>query len=110
MSISTGTIQTATLRGLPYAGNDIYEVSVDGSGEALLPSLTFTQVHRVRTRVTVAPAVGARTSRRQVSLFFECFAEVVRATSKPDDQSPTSPPQPSFAVGFGEFKETRTEP
>ncbi len=83
--ISTGTIQKATLRGLPYAGKDIYEVSVDGSGEALLPSLTFTQVHRVRTRVTVAPAVGASTSRRQVSLFFECFAEVVRATSKPDE-------------------------
>ena len=74
-----------TLRGLPYAGKDTYEVTADGVGEAVLPSLTFTQAHRVRTKVTVAPAVGASTSRRQVSLFFECFAEVVRATSKADE-------------------------
>lgn len=83
--VSTGTIQNGTLRGLPYAGKDTYEVSVDGAGEAVLPSLAFTQVHRVRTKVTVAPAVGASTTRRQVSLFFECFAEVVRATSKADE-------------------------
>jgi hypothetical protein len=83
--VSTGNIQNGTLRGLPYAGKDTYEVSVDGGGEAVLPSLAFTQVHRVRTKVTVAPAVGASTSRRQVSLFFECFAEVVRATSRADE-------------------------
>jgi hypothetical protein len=83
--VSSGTIQNGTLRGLPFAGKDTYEVTVDGKGEALLPSLEFVQVHRVRTRVTVAPAVGASTTRRQTSLFFECFAEVVRATSKPDE-------------------------
>ncbi len=83
--VSAGSITNGTLRGLPYAGKDTYEVTADGVGEAVLPSLTFTQAHRVRTKVTVAPAVGASTSRRQVSLFFECFAEVVRATSKADE-------------------------
>lgn len=83
--VSTGTIANGTLRGLPYAGKDTYEVSADGVGVVVLPSLAFTQAHRVRTKVTVAPAVGASTSRRQVSFFFECFAEVVRATSKPDE-------------------------
>ena len=83
--VSTGNVQNATLRGLPYAGKDTYEVVVDGTGLVVLPSLAFTQAHRVRTKVTVAPAVGASTSRRQVSYFFECFAEVVRATSKADE-------------------------
>jgi len=83
--VSTGTVQNGTLRGLPYAGKDTYEVSVDGTGLVVLPSLAFTQAHRVRTRITVAPAVGASTTRRQVSYFFECFAEVVRATSKADE-------------------------
>jgi hypothetical protein len=83
--VSVGTIQNGLIRGLQYAGKDTYEVSVDAMGTAVLPSLAFTQAHRVRTHVTVAPAVGASTSRRQVSLFFECFAEVVRATSQNDE-------------------------
>lgn len=83
--VSTGTVQNGTLRGLPYAGKDTYEVSVDGSGLVVLPALAFTQAHRVRTKVTVAPAVGASTSRRQVGYFFECFAEVVRVTSRADE-------------------------
>jgi len=83
--VSTGTIANGTLRGLPYAGKDTYEVSVDALGLVVLPSLAFTQAHRVRTRVTVAPAVGTATTRRQVGYFFECFAEVVRVTSKADE-------------------------
>lgn len=83
--ISVGKLSNGTLRGLPYAGTDTYETSMDGVGEVTLPALVFAQAHRVRTRVTVAPAVGASTSRRQVAYYFECFAEVVRATSKPDE-------------------------
>lgn len=83
--VSTGTIANGTLRGLPYAGKDTYEVSVDALGLVVLPALAFTQAHRVRTKVTVAPAVGTGTTRRQVSYFFECFAEVVRVTSKADE-------------------------
>jgi hypothetical protein len=90
--VSAGNIANGTLRGLPYAGKDTYEVATDGVGEVVLPSLAFTQAHRVRTKVTVAPAVGASTSRRQVSFFFECFAEVVRATSQADE------PEADFTV------------
>jgi hypothetical protein len=82
---STGAVENGTLRGLPYAGSDTYEVSADAVGELLLPQVDFTEAHRVRTRVTVQPAVGTPTSRRQVSYYFECFAEVARATSLPDE-------------------------
>lgn len=79
--ISVGTVQNGAIRGLPYAGRDTYQVSVDAAGRLELPDLTFTQALRIRTRVTVEPAVGAAVSRRQVSWFFECFGEVARATS-----------------------------
>ena len=71
----------ATVRGLPYAGRDTYQVSVDASGRLELTDLTFTQVLRVRTQLTVEPAVGATVTRRQVSWMFECFGEVARAVS-----------------------------
>jgi hypothetical protein len=80
--VSVGKIDNGTMRGLPYAGRDVYEVKADAVGQMVLPDLTFTQAHRVRTRVTVEPAVGASTSQRQVSFFFECFGEVARATSR----------------------------
>lgn len=83
--VSTGEVSGGTLRGLPYAGRDIYEVEVRASGRVELPDLAFDQALRVDVRVTVEPAVGAATSRRQVSFLFECFGEVARATSRPDE-------------------------
>ena len=83
--VSTGEIENGLIRGLPYAGKDIYEVAVDASGELVLPAYTFTQVHRVRTKVVLSPAVGDSTFTRQTSFFFECFGEVGRATSLPDE-------------------------
>ena len=79
--ISVGVVQNGIIRGLPYAGRDTYQVNVDAAGRLELTDLTFTQALRVRTRVTVEPAVGASVSRRQVSWFFECFGEVARASS-----------------------------
>lgn len=78
---STGTSRNATFRGQPYAGRDTYDVSVDASGKLILPDITFTQVLRVRTFVTVEPIAGQKTTQRQVSWFYECFGEVARATS-----------------------------
>lgn len=83
--VSTGEVSGGTLRGLPYAGRDIYEVEVRTAGRIELPDLAFDQALRVDVRVTVEPAVGAATSRRQVSFLFECFGEVARATSRPDE-------------------------
>lgn len=78
---SVGEVRNATFQGLPYAGRDTYEVSVDAVGALSLPDFIFTQVHRVRTRVTIEPAVGSPSTRHQVSFLFECFGEVARATS-----------------------------
>lgn len=86
---SIGVISGGELDGLPYNGTDTYEVAVDGAGRLELPHLTFTQAHRVLTRVEVAPAVGGVTvTRRQVSFWFECFGEVARATSRNDESDP----------------------
>ncbi len=86
--VSVGEVSGGTLLGLPYAGRDVYEVRVVGTGRLELPDLSFDQAHRVDTRVTVEPTVGAPTSRRQVSWLFECFGEVARATSRPDETNP----------------------
>lgn len=83
--VSAGEITGGTLRGLPYAGKDIYEVEDDATGELELHDFTFTQAHRIRTKVTVEPAAGASTFQRQVGFVFECFGEVARATSKNDE-------------------------
>jgi hypothetical protein len=83
--VSTGQVVNGTIRGLPYAGKDTYEVKDDALGTLDLHDFTFQSVHRVRTKVTVAPAVGAATTELQVGFVFECFGEVVRATSKQNE-------------------------
>lgn len=85
---STGSITNGTFRGVPYAGSDTYEVVVDAIGQLELPQLTFEQAHRVRTKVTVQPSVGAVQTQYQVSFFVECFGEVARATSQLDETDP----------------------
>jgi hypothetical protein len=83
--ISTGTVVNGTLRDQPYAGQDTYESTDDATGELVLPDVTFTQVHRIRTKATVAPAAGETVVTKQVSFFFECFGEVARITSEPNE-------------------------
>lgn len=83
--VSVGEVENGVFRGLPYAGRDTYEISIDAAGELVLPQLTFTQALRVRTRTLLQPAAGQSTSQRQVSFFFECFGEVARATSALDE-------------------------
>ena len=79
---SFGEVKNGTVRGLPYAGRDTYEVKVDGAGELSLPDFVLTQALRVRTKVTIAPSAGQVTTQRQVGFLFECLGEVTRATSK----------------------------
>ena len=86
--VSTGNVVNGWVRGLQYAGQDVYEISVDEVGEIRLPQMTFSQAHRVRSHVTVEPAVGSSTSRWQVSFFAECFAEVARGVSVADETEP----------------------
>ncbi len=84
---SIGEAKNATLRGLPYAGRDIYEVKVDAIGQLDLPDVVFQQALRVRTKVTLEPSAGQATTQLQVSFFFECFGEVARVTSKPGEKN-----------------------
>ena len=83
--VSTGQVENGLFKGLQYAAKDTYEVRIDASGELRLPSLTFTQALRVRTKVTVQPAAGQSVTQQQVSFVFECFGEVARATSRPGE-------------------------
>lgn len=78
---STGIVKNGLIRGLPWAASDTYHVRVDAMGTLKLPDVTFTQVQRVRTDVTINPAVGLVTTQKQVAFYFECFGEVARATS-----------------------------
>lgn len=73
--------------GLPWAQTDTYTFAVDNSGVLELPELTFTQVLRVRSVVSVQAAIGSTTPivTRQTSLLFQCFGEVYRATSQPGE-------------------------
>jgi hypothetical protein len=82
---SVGNVMNATLRGLQYAGTDTYVTTDDATGTMILPDLTFTQAHRVRTTLSNNPAVGEASTTRQVSFIFECFGEVARATSQTNE-------------------------
>jgi hypothetical protein len=82
---STGTVMGGLLKGLAYNGTDTYEIGDDATGELDLPEYTFTQVHRVRSKVTVAPSAGESATTLQTSFLFECFGEIVRATSKTNE-------------------------
>ncbi|MDQ3030960.1 MAG: hypothetical protein M3Y87_00965 [Myxococcota bacterium] len=85
--ISTAEIRDGTIRGLPYAGRDTYDVAVIGEGTLVLPDLTVDRALRVATSVTIEPAAGESVSRRQSSFFFECLGEVARATSHDGETS-----------------------
>ncbi len=80
--VSIGTVTGGMLHGLPYAGTDTYAVADDAVGEMNLHDYLFTQVHRIRTTATVSPSAGEAATTQQTSFLFECFGEVVRATSK----------------------------
>ncbi len=84
----SGIITGGRLDGLPYNGTDTYDITSDAAGRVLVPYVSFEQAHRVRTQVTVEPAAGGvTTTRRQVSFVAECFGEVARAVSRPDENA-----------------------
>jgi hypothetical protein len=85
--ISKASITDGLVAGLPYAGTDTYEIEDDATGRLDLHDFTFTQVHRIRTKVTLSPAVGASTFQRQVGFVTECFGEVTRVTSEKDEKT-----------------------
>jgi hypothetical protein len=85
---SVGNVVNGRFRGLPYAARDTYDIRVEAIGELRLPELIFDQALQVRTRATIAPAVGQSVTTQQISFLFECFGEVARATSANNEQEP----------------------
>ena len=82
---TTGEVKNGFFSGLPYAGRDTYEITVDAAGELDLPDFVLEQAIRVRTKVTIAPAAGVTTTQLQTGYLFECLGEAARATSKPNE-------------------------
>jgi hypothetical protein len=85
--VTASEVRNATVRGLPYAGRDTYQIRIDGSGTLELPDVAFTQALRVRTTLSIEPAVGVPVIRRQVGFVFECFGEVARAVSQDNEMA-----------------------
>ncbi|MBI4815121.1 MAG: hypothetical protein HY791_02610 [Deltaproteobacteria bacterium] len=67
------------LNGLPYAGQDTWEIEVAATGELGLPDVTLVGVYRLDISVSSQsdPPAGAPIVRRAVSFLFECLGEVV---------------------------------
>ena len=85
----SGGATGATIDGLPFIGTDTVEVDVTGEGRLDVPYVEFSPVLRVRSHVVRKPSTGTATIGRRTTMFlFECFGEVARAESKPDEPNP----------------------
>ena len=87
MFTTTANLAGATIAGLPFQGTDDLTVEVAGEGKLSVPYVDFSPVLRVRTQAVRKPSAGGvpSTSRRTTIFLFECFGEVTRAESKPDE-------------------------
>jgi hypothetical protein len=87
---TTATLANATINGLPFQGTDELTIEVAGSGKLSVPYVHFSPVLRVRTQAVRKPSSAGvpSTSRRTTIFLFECFGEVTRAESKPDETNP----------------------
>jgi hypothetical protein len=84
---STGVVSGGTLNGLPYDGQDLYDVTDDAVGALALHDFLFDQVHRVRTTVTTSPSAGKQIVTRQVDFLGECFGQIVHVVSQTNEPS-----------------------
>ncbi|HEY1557084.1 MAG TPA: hypothetical protein VGF94_19750 [Kofleriaceae bacterium] len=84
---ATGTIDsTAVIDGLPFLGTDRIEVDVAAGEQLEVPYVEFSPILRVRTLATRAPTTGSPALTKRTTIFlFECFGEVARAESNPDE-------------------------
>jgi hypothetical protein len=86
MWTTTATLASVTVNGLPFNGTDEVTVEAIEAGELALPYVEFEPTLRVRTNVVrKASSGGASTGRRQTLWLFECFGEIARAESRPDE-------------------------
>jgi hypothetical protein len=86
---TTVAIPAGTIDGLPFVGSDTIAVDVTGTGQLDVPYVDFSPVLRVRTHVTRTPSTGTPVITKRTTLFlFECFGEVARAESNPNEPDP----------------------
>jgi len=83
--MQTVALAGVTINGLPFNGSDELAIEVVESGELDLPYVEFSPTMRVRTSAIRRPSNGGMTSRRQSLWLFECFGEIARAESRPDE-------------------------
>ncbi len=85
----TAAIPDGIIAGLPFIGTDELSVDVSGTGRLDLPYVRFSPVLRVRTRVTRKPSTGTPVITKRTTLWlFECFGELARAESNPNEPDP----------------------
>lgn len=85
--MQTVALTNVTINGLPFNGTDELTIDVVEDGTLALPYLEFDPTLRVRTTAVRKPSSGGMTSRRQTLWLFECFGELARAESRPDETS-----------------------
>jgi len=83
---ATATFSNTTVDGLPLQGTDTVDVDVTLGQRLDVPYVQFSPILRVRTNVTRTPSTGSPIVNKRTTLFmFECFGEVARAESNPDE-------------------------
>jgi hypothetical protein len=83
--VSTAHIVNGTLNGMPYAGLDTYRISIDARGTALLPFLSFGNTLRVHVDLAQTLPGGISVTRIQYLFFHECYGELGRMVSLPNE-------------------------
>lgn len=83
--VTSAHIVNGTLNGMPYAGLDTYRISVDERGTAALPFLDFANTLRVHVDLTQTVPGGLSVTRIQYLFFHECYGELGRMVSVPNE-------------------------
>jgi hypothetical protein len=87
--VSAAHVVNGTLNGMPYAGLDTYKISVDARGKAVLPFLDFDNTLRVHVDLTSTVPGGISVTRIQYLFFHECYGELGRMVSVPNEPNET---------------------
>ena len=83
---STGAITDGIVAGLPFVGSDQLDIDVSAVVRLDVPYVEFSPALRVRTHAVRKPSTGTPViGRRTTTFLFECFGEVARAESQPDE-------------------------
>ena len=98
-------LPAATIDGLPFIGTDTFTIDVTGREHLDVPYVDFSPVLRVRTQLArQATGTTTKITKRTTLFMFECFGEVARAESAPNEPDPdftTAAYLRRFALGGG---------